>query len=104
MHRRRFTFNPPAPKTQPPGTVVPTLDHEGRMICPECCGACTTPVESNPYNEFHEEKMVLRRGEARCPHKDCYAVHWITDALALKHNAFWYPDDPQYALPDEEAD
>jgi hypothetical protein len=93
MFRRRFIFRPPIPKTQPEGTVVPVLNDDGTLTCPVCEGRCRTPVAPNPYRAFRPQRMILRRGEVRCPHRACYAVHWIDDALALRHNRLLYPED-----------
>lgn len=102
MNRREFIFRPPIPKGQPPGTVVPVLNDDATLTCPVCRGTCKTPTEPNPYNGFREERMVLRRGTVRCPHSGvCYALHWIDDELAARHNHLLYPDD--YPPPDEEG-
>lgn len=81
---------------KPEDAVVPTLMDDGKLLCPKCGRHCVTPKAWNPWNG-RDEKMVLVAGKCNdCP--QCGCKHFVTEDLALAHNHFWFPDDPQYQL------
>lgn len=81
---------------KPPEAVVPTLLPDGKLLCPKCGRHCVTPKAWNPWNG-RDEKMILVAGKCNdCP--QCGCQHFVTEELALEHNHYFFPDDPQYAL------
>ena len=71
-----------------------TVTDDGHIKCPKCGTIIMTPVGLNP-NNGKEEKMILKPhypGQCRL----CETDFRVDAEQALKHNRFWYPDDPEF--------
>lgn len=67
---------------------------EGDLECPDCMTDIITPHGRNPSNG-RDEKMTLVAGGS-CICALCGLVFTVTTEEARKHNAFWFPEDPEF--------
>lgn len=71
-----------------------SVTDDGHIKCPECGCIVITPMGMNPYNG-KMEKMILMKGQpGQCGL--CKTGYTVDEEQALKHNHFWYPDDPEF--------
>lgn len=79
-------------RTRPPGSVVPKVTADGRIVCPACGCRAETPTQLNLQTGEIERLILFPHRTLDCPR--CGVVQWVTPAVSRKHNRIVYPNDP----------
>lgn len=84
-------------RTKPAEALVPKLKagDPSTLICPTCGNEVITPTRFDFVTGMEQRLVLVPHRHARCPHAGCGSLHWITPAIARKHNRAIYPNDPQ---------
>lgn len=67
------------------------VNDQGDVICPQCGCNIVTPSALSPYTRQVEKMVLIAGNPGKCPM--CATSYQVNAEEALKHNAWWYPED-----------
>lgn len=76
------------------GVAIAHISDGGDIECPHCHTILLTPIKRNPFNGNEEKLIVQGKTPATC--RVCREDHVLTPAAAVRHNLFWFPNDPDF--------